>query len=72
MTGAMEMMRDRAAEHGDTLVADVGDNPRFDTIMTDGMRVRQILVNLLAMPSNSQSTGPSFSRCPRAYPMAGQ
>ncbi|WP_283193792.1 ATP-binding protein [Rhizobium sp. AN80A] len=48
VTGAMEMMRDRAAEHGDTLVADVGDNPRFDTIMTDGMRVRQILVNLLS------------------------
>ncbi len=48
VTGAMEMMRDRAAEHGDTLVADVGDNPRLDTIMTDGMRVRQILVNLLS------------------------
>jgi len=48
VNGAMEMMRDRAAEHGDTLVADVGDNPRFDTIMTDGMRVRQILVNLLS------------------------
>ncbi|MBY5434960.1 ATP-binding protein [Rhizobium johnstonii] len=54
---AVEMMRDRAAEHGNTLISDIPDNWATDTIMTDATRVRQVVLNLLSNAIKFTSNG---------------
>jgi signal transduction histidine kinase/HPt (histidine-containing phosphotransfer) domain-containing protein len=48
IASAVEMMRDRAAENGDTLIADIGDLGEGEVILTDATRVRQVVLNLLS------------------------
>lgn len=48
VTSAVEMMKDRAAENGDTLIADIGDAGSAEWIITDATRVRQVVLNLLS------------------------
>ena len=48
ITSAVEMMQDRAAENGDTLVADIDDFDEADLIVTDATRIRQVVLNLLS------------------------
>ncbi len=48
VVGAVDMIRDRAAEHGNDLIADIAEVNEGLTIMTDGTRVRQVVLNLLS------------------------
>jgi len=57
LSSAIEMMRDRAAEHGDTIVTDISGAGPAKLILTDATRVRQIVLNLLSNAIKFTSNG---------------
>lgn len=57
VSGVVEMMRDRAAERGNTLVSDVSDLSGRSVISTDATRVRQVVLNLLSNALKFTSNG---------------
>lgn len=57
VSGVVEMMRDRAAERGNTLVSDVSDLIDRSVISTDATRVRQVVLNLLSNAIKFTSNG---------------
>ncbi|NLR97110.1 response regulator [Rhizobium sp. P38BS-XIX] len=57
VASTVEMMRDRAAEHGDTLISEIDDGLNSETILTDATRVRQVVLNLLSNAIKFTSDG---------------